>query len=58
MADLKINGISQPPGTAFRQGVNLDTDGTYTLIIWLGLEADGAQNFQSPESRCYSSFRS
>ncbi len=45
-ADLKINGNSQPPGTAFRQGVNLDVDGTYTLIIWLGLEATSAQDFQ------------
>ncbi len=46
VADLKINGVSQPPGADFRQGVNLDADGTYTLITWVGLSATTPQTFE------------
>jgi hypothetical protein len=45
-ADLKINGSSQATGPDFRQGVNIDTDGTYTMIIWVGLSATSAQSFE------------
>jgi hypothetical protein len=45
LADLKINGISQTDGPNFRQGVNIDTDGTYTMIIWVGLTATSSQSF-------------
>jgi hypothetical protein len=45
-ANVKINGLSQSPGPNFRQGIALDTDGTYTLIIWLGLTATTPQSFE------------
>lgn len=45
-AGLKINGVSQPPGPNFRQGVNLDTDGTPTLIVWVGLSATSTQGIE------------
>ncbi len=45
-ASLKINGVSQTAGPNFRQGVNLDTDGTYTLIVWVGLSATSTQSFE------------
>ncbi len=46
VSNLKINGISQSTGPDFRQGVMLDTDGTYTLIIWIGLTATTTQSFE------------
>jgi hypothetical protein len=45
-ADLKLNGVSQASGPDFRQGVNMDTDGTYTMIIWVGLSATSSQSFE------------
>jgi hypothetical protein len=39
-AALKINDVSQAPGPDFRQGVNIDTDGTYGLIVWVGMSAN------------------
>ncbi len=48
-AGLKINGVSQTPGPNFRQGINIDTDGSYTLIIWVGLSATSPQNFEISE---------
>jgi hypothetical protein len=45
-AKLKINGVFQTSGPNFRQGVNIDTDGTYTLIIWLALTATSSQSFE------------
>lgn len=45
-ASLKINGVSQAPGTNFRQGINIDTNGNYTLIIWVRLSAISPQNFE------------
>ena len=44
-AHLKINGLARSAGPDFRQGVALDTDGTYTLIIWVGLTATTPQRF-------------
>jgi hypothetical protein len=48
-ATLKINGVSQVAGPHFRQGVNIDTDGTCTLIIWAGLSANTTQVFAITE---------
>ena len=48
-AALKINAVSQPPGPNFRQGVNIDTDGTYTLIVWVGMSAHTTQEFELAE---------
>ena len=46
---IKINGVSQVQGENFRQGVNIDTDGTYTLIVWLRLSAKTLQHFNISE---------
>lgn len=45
-ANLKINGTAQPAGPDFRQGIKIDTDGTYTLIVWVGLSAVTPQTFE------------
>ena len=45
-ADLKINNVSQVPGHYFRQGVEIDTDGTYTLLIWVELSVNKPQRFE------------
>ncbi len=50
-ADLKINGVFQTAGRNFRQGVNLDSNGTYTLIIWVGLSATSPQRFEISRSK-------
>jgi hypothetical protein len=48
-AGLKINNVSQVPGPDFRQGVKIDTDGTYTMIIWVALTASKPQRFEINE---------
>jgi hypothetical protein len=45
-ATLKINGNSIQPGANFRQGTIIDTDGTYTLVIWVGMNATSLQHFE------------
>lgn len=35
LVSLSINGKSQTDGTDFKQGIIVDTDGNYALIIWL-----------------------
>jgi hypothetical protein len=45
-AGIKVNGVSLVAGPNFRQGVNIDTDGTNTLIVWVGLLADQPQSFE------------
>jgi hypothetical protein len=45
-ANLKINGLAQTAGPDFRQGVILDSDGTYTMVVWIGLTATDAQTFE------------
>jgi hypothetical protein len=45
-AILKVNGIQQTPGRGFRQGINIDTDGTYTLIIWAEICSDKPVKFE------------
>ncbi|MCF7974792.1 MAG: LamG domain-containing protein [Phycisphaerae bacterium] len=45
-ARLNINGEARPSGPNFRQGVVIDTDGTYSLIIWIDLQAITANTFE------------
>jgi hypothetical protein len=45
-AALMINGNSIKAGPNFRQGAIIDSDGTYTLIIWLEMDATALQNFE------------
>ena len=45
-AKLKINRVAQTVGLDLRQGVNTDTDGTYTLIVWVGLSTNTPQHFE------------
>lgn len=44
-AKLEVNQAAQAAGPDFRQGVNLDSDGTHTLIVWIGLSATTPQEF-------------
>jgi hypothetical protein len=46
VAILKVNGIPQTPGRGFRQGINIDSDGTYTLIIWAEICSDKPVKFE------------
>jgi hypothetical protein len=46
LAELKVNDMTQTAGPNFRQGVTIDSDGTYTLIVWVGISADTPQNFE------------
>lgn len=43
---LSINKVSQSAGPDFRQGILIDTDGTYSMIIWVGLTATTLQSFE------------
>jgi len=45
-ASLKIDQVSYKTGPDFRQGVVIDTDGTYTLVIWLDFQAVATRTFQ------------
>jgi len=45
-ATLKVNQVAQAAGPNFRQGVTIDTDGTCTLIVWVGLSASTPQDFE------------
>jgi hypothetical protein len=46
-AGLKINGVVQNEGPNFRQGKIIDTDGTNTMIIWVGgISATSSQKFE------------
>jgi len=44
-ADLTINGMPMKPCPDFRQGTTIDTDGTYTLLIWVGMHAKSMERF-------------
>ncbi len=44
-AHIRINGAPISPGPDFRQGENIDTDGTYTMVIWVILSATTPQDF-------------
>jgi hypothetical protein len=45
-ASLRINGAPQSGGPDFRQGVTVDTDGTFTMIIWLGIVSHQRASFE------------
>lgn len=45
-ARIKIDGISCKPSPDFRQGVVIDTDGTYNLVIWLDYQAEATRTFE------------
>ena len=45
-ARLQLNGVSQASGPNFSQGINIDADGTFTLIIWVGLSETSPQKFE------------
>ena len=45
-ATLKIDQASCKTGPDFRQGVIIDTDGTYTLVIWLDCQAAATRTFE------------
>jgi hypothetical protein len=45
-AQLKIDSVLQNEGPDFRQGVTIDTDGTCTLIVWVGLSTTKTTNFE------------
>lgn len=45
-ATLTIDRVRCKTGPDFRQGVIIDTDGTYTLVIWLDYQAAAARTFE------------
>jgi hypothetical protein len=45
-ARLAVNGAVQSAGPDFRQGVIIDTDDSYTLIVWLRLSARSPMQFE------------
>jgi len=45
-ATLKIDQVSYKTGPDFRQGFIIDTDGTYTLVIWLDYQATTTRTFE------------
>lgn len=45
-ASLKINGKQQAPGPDFRQGVAIDTDGAYMLILWIDYQSTASTAFE------------
>ena len=42
---LKLNGQTKKRGADYQAGVELDTDGTYTLVLWLPLSATEIVSF-------------
>jgi hypothetical protein len=42
---LKLNGQPKTRGTDYRTGIEVDTDGTYTLVIWMPLSTSGTASF-------------
>jgi len=49
-AKVNLNGKPLAPGTDFRQGLTVDTDGTNTLIVWIVMSADTPQTFEITRS--------
>ena len=45
-AEVKVNGSSLKSGPDFRQGTIIDADGTYTLLIWVKMDASSLQSFE------------
>jgi len=47
---MKIDGRVKSPGSGFRQGVIRDTDGSWTLVVWVKKEATSTTQFQIEKS--------
>ena len=45
-ASMRIEGVRVEPGPDFRQGVVIDTNGRYTLVIWLDFKAASPRRFE------------
>lgn len=45
-AKLAVNGLSTRTSPNFDQGIITDTDGTYTMVIWLALNSTSKQKFE------------
>jgi hypothetical protein len=43
---LKVNGRVKTRGTDYQAGVELATDGTYSLVIWMSLAATETMAFE------------
>jgi hypothetical protein len=43
---LKINGQTKTRGTDYRAGIEVDANGTYSLVLWLPLSATGPLSFE------------
>ena len=46
VAGLKVDGVLIKAGADFRQGKIIDTDGSYTMIIWVGLTSVSPRSFE------------
>ena len=45
-AELRINGAAIHPGPDFRQGVTIEPDGTYSLILWIKENSTESQSVE------------
>lgn len=45
-AMIKVNGTSIKPGPDVKQGVTIDTDGNYSLVTWIKMDAVQVQHFE------------
>jgi hypothetical protein len=43
---LKINGQAKTQGVDYRSGIEVDTDGSYTLVLWLPLSTTETVSFE------------
>ena len=43
---LKVNGQTKSRGADYRTGIEVDTDGTYTLVIWMPLSVNETVAFE------------
>jgi hypothetical protein len=48
---LKINGQTKTSGVDYRAGIEVDTEGTYTLVLWLPLSATEPVSFEFGDGR-------
>ena len=45
-AEVKVDGVPEPDGVNRRQGVVIDTDGSYTLVLWLTMSSNSPRQFE------------
>jgi hypothetical protein len=50
-ASLKINGQTRSRGADYRSGLEVDTDGTHTLVVWVRLSANETTAFEFGRSK-------